>query len=131
MGIKDKDDKFAAYLTNFARNRATVAATDTLPAANATLPVIDLSTSQSALANTIVVMPKLVGGAGTITLQLWRKCVGFIASGDVWTLHLTSIALGDTVEARFSNLLPGQYQLVCSVLSGGSSWDLYEAHTEK
>jgi hypothetical protein len=131
MGIKDKDDKFASYLTNFTKNRALVIAVDTLPAANATLPVIDMSLSQSALANTIVLMPHLAGGAGTITIQLWRKCAGFILAGDKWTLVQTTAALADTVEARFSNLLAGQYQLVCSAVSGGSSWDLYEAHTEK
>lgn len=129
MGIKDKDDKFASYLTNFTKNRAVVAAVDTLPADHATLPTIDLSTSQSALANTIVLMPHLAGGAGTITIQLWRKCPGFILAGDAWTLVQTTAALADTVEARFSNLLAGQYQLACSVISGGSSWDLYEAHT--
>lgn len=131
MGSKDKDDKFASFLTNFTKNRALVVATDTLPAANAALPVIDVSASQSALNNTIVLMPHLAGGSGTITVQLWRKCPGFILAGDAWTLAQTSAALADTVEARFSDLLAGQYQLVCSALSGGSSWDLYEAHTEK
>jgi len=127
MGIKDRDDKFASYLTTVKRNRAAVVAADSLPAAHATLPVINLVPSRSAHSNTIVVLPSKVGGSGTVTLQLWRLAAGY----PDWTLVTTTAATASDAEIRFSNLLAAQYQLVCSALSGGSSWDLYESHTEK
>jgi hypothetical protein len=127
MGSKDRDDKFASYLTTIKANRTGVNAADTLPDDREDIPVINLTTSQSAHSNTIVVIPEKTGGAGTITLQLWRLASGY----PDWTLVSTTAATAAGVEVRFSNLLAAQYQLVCSTLSGGSTWSLYEAHTEK
>jgi len=128
MGTKDRDDKFASYLTAFAKNREAVADVDGTD--HSEIPVIDMTRSQSALANTIVVIPKRVTGAGDVTIQLWRLITGYAAT-PTWTLVATSTALGDGVEIRFSNLLAAKHQLLCSVLSDVGSWDLYEAHTEK
>jgi hypothetical protein len=127
MGSKDRDDKFASYLTAFAKNREDLSAID---AAITDLPVIDMTLSQSAHSNMIVVIPKCTVGAEAVTLQLWRLVTGY-ASTPTWTLVSTTVALTDGVEARFSNLLAAKYKIACSVISGVSTWDIYESHTEK
>jgi len=129
MGIKDRDDKFASYLTTVTKNREGVTAVDEGDFGE--VPIINLLSSQSAQHNVIVVLPKRVTGSGDITIQLWRLAAGYTDVTPTWTLSATSAALGDTVEARFQDLLAAKYQLVCSGLTGEGSWDIYEAHTEK
>jgi len=133
MGSKDKDDKFASYMTTFAKNRMEVAEVDDLPDTRDDIPVIDIRT-QSALNNTLVVLTAKVAGAeeeDTVTIQLWRLLPGFPDAVGAWTLVSTTSALLGAEEVRFNNLLAARYQLVCSAVSLDSSWDFYESHTER
>jgi hypothetical protein len=126
-GRKDRDDKFASFMTGAAQNRVALAATEAnLDAA----PEINLSTSPSAADNSIFIIPVRTSGTGTVSLELWRQLTRDTPAYTSWIKVGEVLTAATDVEVRFTSLTAAKYKLKCVALTGGSVWDVYEYHNE-
>jgi hypothetical protein len=126
-GRKDRDDKFASFMTGAVKNRADVTAADS---ALTDLPEIDLSTSPSAADNSIFAIPVRTAGAGTLSLELWRQLTRNNPAYTGWAQVGSAAASASETEIKFTGLVAAKYKLKATALTAGASWDVYEYHSE-
>jgi hypothetical protein len=133
-GTKNRDNKFASYLTEFAVYRSGINVADSALAFEQ-ITLIELSPSISAHDNQIRVLPVRTAGAGNLTIELWRKCAS--GSYNEWMKVSAPIVcspeLGVT-EVVFASLRAAQYRVKASVVENPGVpgvWTLHECHTEE
>lgn len=128
-GTRNSSSPQASFITEFALHRAGLTAADNTSNPALVLTALDITRNLSAHSNQIWIGVVRTAGTGTIDITIFRKETGTWFAIAPWTQEGTQATMATGTIKKFTGLPAGEYRVLITNITGGSTWSLHEAHS--